>query len=91
LNDRSANIVFLLWGRDAQNKGARIDKVILIIISIKIPLLSIQSRHHVLATAHPSPLSAYNGFMGCKVIEPFFFFSVSRISFSAFFKNKCLS
>jgi uracil-DNA glycosylase len=28
LNDRSANIVFLLWGRDAQNKGARIDKVI---------------------------------------------------------------
>jgi len=27
LNDRSANIVFLLWGRDAQNKGARIDKV----------------------------------------------------------------
>jgi uracil DNA glycosylase len=32
LNDRSANIVFLLWGRDAQNKGARIDKVILMII-----------------------------------------------------------
>ncbi|CAF0997593.1 unnamed protein product [Adineta ricciae] len=50
LNDRSANIVFLLWGRDAQNKGARINK----------------SRHHVLTAAHPSPLSAYNGFMGCK-------------------------
>ncbi len=28
LNDRSANIVFLLWGRDAQNKGARINKVV---------------------------------------------------------------
>jgi len=50
LNDRSANIVFLLWGRDAQNKGAKINK----------------SRHHVLTTTHPSPLSAYNGFMGCK-------------------------
>jgi hypothetical protein len=32
LNDRSANIVFLLWGRDAQNKGARINKVVLMII-----------------------------------------------------------
>ena len=51
LNDRSANIVFLLWGRDAQNKGARINK----------------ARHHVLTAAHPSPLSAHNGFMGCKV------------------------
>lgn len=58
LNDRSANIVFLLWGRDAQNKGARINK----------------ARHHVLTAAHPSPLSAHNGFMGCKV-------SITRASF----------
>ncbi|CAF0718267.1 unnamed protein product [Adineta steineri] len=53
LNDRSANIVFLLWGRDAQNKGARINK----------------ARHHVLTCVHPSPLSAYNGFIGCKVFS----------------------
>ncbi|CAF1036376.1 unnamed protein product [Adineta steineri] len=50
LNDHSSNIVFLLWGRDAQVKGAQIDK----------------TRHHILTAAHPSPLSVYNGFMGCK-------------------------
>ncbi|MBQ8593349.1 MAG: uracil-DNA glycosylase [Bacteroidaceae bacterium] len=42
------NLVFLLWGAYAQKKGAFIDR----------------SRHLVLASAHPSPLSAYNGFFG---------------------------
>lgn len=42
------NLVFLLWGAYAQKKGAFIDR----------------NRHLVLASAHPSPLSAYNGFFG---------------------------
>lgn len=44
------NLVFLLWGRYAQEKGQFID----------------QNRHLVLKAAHPSPFSAYNGFLGCK-------------------------
>ncbi len=43
------HVVFLLWGRFAQNKEALIDT----------------SKHLVLKAAHPSPLSAYNGFFGC--------------------------
>jgi len=43
-------LVFLLWGAFAQQKVKLID----------------QSRHLVLTAAHPSPLSAYNGFFGCK-------------------------
>ena len=50
LNDHRDGIVFLLWGSYAQKKGAFID----------------QSRHLVLRSAHPSPLSAYRGFLGCK-------------------------
>ncbi|MDG0972025.1 MAG: uracil-DNA glycosylase [Porticoccaceae bacterium] len=50
LNDQREGIVFLLWGSHAQKKGAFID----------------QSRHLVLKTAHPSPLSAYRGFFGCQ-------------------------
>ena len=42
--------MFLLWGSYAQKKGAFID----------------QSRHLVLKSVHPSPLSAYRGFLGCK-------------------------
>jgi uracil-DNA glycosylase len=44
------HLVFILWGAYAQKKGAFIDR----------------SRHLVLASAHPSPLSAYNGFFGNK-------------------------
>jgi uracil-DNA glycosylase len=44
------HLVFILWGSYAQKKGAFIDR----------------SRHLVLASAHPSPLSAYNGFFGNK-------------------------
>lgn len=50
LNSNRDNLVFLLWGRDARNKKLLIDA----------------SRHLVLEAAHPSPLSAYNGFFGCK-------------------------
>ena len=44
------HLVFILWGAYAQRKGAFIDR----------------SRHLVLTSAHPSPLSAYNGFFGNK-------------------------
>lgn len=44
------HIVFILWGAYAQKKGAFIDR----------------SRHLVLSSAHPSPLSAYHGFFGNK-------------------------
>jgi uracil-DNA glycosylase len=43
-------VVFLLWGRFAQAKESLIDS----------------SKHLILKSAHPSPLSAYNGFFGCK-------------------------
>ena len=43
------NLVFLLWGSYAQKKGQAIDR----------------TRHLVLASVHPSPLSAYRGFLGC--------------------------
>lgn len=49
LNRRDTPIVFLLWGADARRKGSLINN----------PL------HTVLTAAHPSPLSAYNGFFGC--------------------------
>ncbi len=42
------HLVFILWGSYAQKKGAFIDR----------------NKHLVLASAHPSPLSAYNGFFG---------------------------
>lgn len=49
LSERRDGLVFLLWGRYAQQKGAIVDR----------------SHHHVLTAAHPSPLSAANGFLGC--------------------------
>ena len=48
LADRKEHLVFILWGAYAQRKGAFIDR----------------SKHLVLTSAHPSPLSAYNGFFG---------------------------
>lgn len=50
LNANREGLVFMLWGRDARNKKSLIDA----------------SSHLVLEAAHPSPLSAYNGFFGCK-------------------------
>ena len=46
LSEKQPHLVFLLWGRDARSKAKLIDK----------------SKHLVLESAHPSPLSAYNGF-----------------------------
>ena len=48
LNQHTHHLVFILWGRKAQEKGAKIN----------------QDRHLVIASAHPSPLSAHNGFFG---------------------------
>lgn len=50
LNERQKPMVFMLWGGDAKSKHAFITN----------------PRHLVLKAAHPSPLSAYNGFFGCK-------------------------
>lgn len=50
LNRERQNLVFILWGRKAQDKGAVIDR----------------ERHLVLTSAHPSPLSASNGFFGSR-------------------------
>lgn len=44
------HVVFMLWGKFAQNKENLIDI----------------TKHKVLKAAHPSPLSAYNGFFGCR-------------------------
>lgn len=50
LNDRNDPIVFLLWGSNARSKANLITN----------------DKHLVLQAPHPSPLSAYNGFFGCK-------------------------
>lgn len=47
VNEHREEVVFLLWGAHAQKKSALIDR----------------SRHHVLETVHPSPLSAHRGFL----------------------------
>ena len=49
LNERERGMVFLLWGRNAYAKKQLITN----------------PQHLVLTSAHPSPLSAYNGFFGC--------------------------
>lgn len=48
LNDQRPHLVFLLWGRDARSKKPLIDA----------------SRHLILESPHPSPLSAHSGFFG---------------------------
>lgn len=48
LNEQREHLVFLLWGSYAQKKGALIDR----------------KKHLVLTSPHPSPLSAYRGFIG---------------------------
>lgn len=49
LNERREHLVFMLWGSYAQRKGQYINR----------------RRHLVLEAPHPSPLSAYRGFIGC--------------------------
>lgn len=50
VNEKAEPVVFILWGSYAQKKAAFVDT----------------SRHFVLKAAHPSPLSAHNGFFGCR-------------------------
>ena len=50
LNAQRDGLVFMLWGSYAQKKGAIVDR----------------SRHCVLSSPHPSPLSAHRGFFGCR-------------------------
>ncbi|MBQ9602037.1 MAG: uracil-DNA glycosylase [Neisseriaceae bacterium] len=50
INQHRQHIVFMLWGSHAQKKGAKINR----------------QKHLVLTAPHPSPLSAYRGFFGCK-------------------------
>jgi len=50
INDQAEGVVFLLWGSYAIKKSNMIN----------------QQKHHVLTAVHPSPLSAYRGFFGCK-------------------------
>ncbi len=50
ISKHKKGIVFLLWGRPAQMKEKLIDT----------------GKHYILKAAHPSPLSAYNGFFGCR-------------------------
>ena len=50
LSERRVGIIFLLWGKFAQEKESLIDT----------------NRHYILKAAHPSPFSAYNGFFGCR-------------------------
>ena len=50
ISEEKKDLVFLLWGKFAQNKAKLIDK----------------NKHHILMSSHPSPLSSYRGFFGCK-------------------------
>jgi uracil-DNA glycosylase len=50
ISDKKQNVVFLLWGKFAQEKRTLID----------------DTKHLILRTVHPSPLSAHAGFFGCK-------------------------
>ncbi len=50
VSQNTQNVVFILWGGNARSKAPLIDS----------------DKHLILQCAHPSPLSAYNGFFGCK-------------------------
>ncbi|BBC40976.1 uracil-DNA glycosylase [Photobacterium damselae subsp. piscicida] len=50
IDQECEGVIFLLWGAHAQKKGKKINT----------------QKHHVLKSAHPSPLSAYRGFFGCQ-------------------------
>ncbi len=50
ISDKKEHVVFILWGNYAKQKGKNIDR----------------DKHLVIESAHPSPLSAHNGFFGSK-------------------------
>ena len=53
ISEKNENIVFVLWGTYARSKNKLIDP----------------SKHKIIESAHPSPLSAYRGFFGSKVFS----------------------
>ena len=53
INHKCEHVVFILWGKYAQKKGKMID----------------ETKHCIIKTPHPSPLSAYRGFFGSKVFS----------------------
>lgn len=71
ISDKKEHVVFLLWGGNARSKKSLIDG----------------KKHLILECAHPSPLSAYNGFFGCghylKTNEYLKSFGISPIDWSA--------
>ena len=50
ISDKKKDVVFLLWGKYAQDKALVVDR----------------NKHHLLFAPHPSPFSAHKGFFGCK-------------------------
>jgi uracil-DNA glycosylase len=62
ISEKKKNVVFLLWGKFAQEKRILID----------------ESKHLILRSVHPSPLSAYGGFFGCKHFSKTNAFLVSK-------------
>ena len=62
VNEQCDGVVFMLWGSYAQKKAAFVDR----------------TRHLVLRAPHPSPLSAHNGFFGCRHFSQANDFLVSR-------------
>ena len=50
ISDKTENTVFILWGGNARSKTPLID----------------EKKHLILQSVHPSPLSAFNGFFGCR-------------------------
>jgi uracil-DNA glycosylase len=50
INNEKENVVFLLWGSPAQKKAKKVNT----------------EKHYILKSPHPSPLSSYRGFFGCK-------------------------
>jgi uracil-DNA glycosylase len=50
ISQEKKDVVFLLWGKFAQDKQSLVD----------------ETKHHVLKAAHPSPFSADKGFFGCR-------------------------
>lgn len=50
INEKKENVVFMLWGSPAHTKAKNVDL----------------HKHFVLKTVHPSPLSSYRGYFGCK-------------------------
>ena len=53
ISEKNENVVFVLWGTYARSKNKLIDS----------------SKHKIIESAHPSPLSAYRGFFGSKVFS----------------------